>query len=329
MPALKKPVRIAVTGAAGQIGYQLVFRIAAGDLFGSGQPLILQLLELPVAQGALAGVVMELHDCAFPLVQGIVATDRAEVAFKDADYAILVGAKPRGAGMERKDLLLENAKIFSAQGKALNSAAKKSVKVLVVGNPANTNALITAANAPRIPVKNITSMMRLDQNRAMSQLAAKTNTHVNEVKRLVIWGNHSSTQYPDIHQATVKSRPALKFVDMNWVQNEFIPTVQQRGAAVIKARGASSAASAAAAAIDHMRDWALGSKNQWVSMGVPSDGSYGISKGIIYGFPVVCAKGQWKIVKGLKPNDFSRARMHATEKELLEEREGVKDLLSG
>lgn len=329
MPALKKPVRIAVTGAAGQIGYQLVFRIAAGDLFGSGQPLILQLLELPVAQGALAGVVMELHDCAFPLVQGIVATDRAEVAFKDADYAILVGAKPRGAGMERKDLLLENAKIFSAQGKALNSAAKKSVKVLVVGNPANTNALITAANAPRIPVKNITSMMRLDQNRAMSQLAAKTNTHVNEVKRLVIWGNHSSTQYPDIHQATVKSRPALKLVDMNWVQNEFIPTVQQRGAAVIKARGASSAASAAAAAIDHMRDWALGSKNQWVSMGVPSDGSYGISKGIIYGFPVVCAKGQWKIVKGLKPNDFSRARMHATEKELLEEREGVKDLLSG
>ncbi|HKT31407.1 MAG TPA: malate dehydrogenase [Gammaproteobacteria bacterium] len=326
---MKKPVRIAVTGAAGQIGYQLVFRIAAGDLFGSGQPLILRLLELPVAQGALAGVVMELHDCAFPLVQGIVATDRAEVAFKDADYAILVGAKPRGAGMERKDLLLENAKIFSAQGKALNSAAKKSVKVLVVGNPANTNALITAANAPRIPAKNITSMMRLDQNRAMSQLAVKTNAHVNEVKRLVIWGNHSSTQYPDIHQATVKGKSALKLVDMNWVQNEFIPTVQQRGAAVIKARGASSAASAAAAAIDHMRDWVLGSKNQWVSMGVPSDGSYGISKGIIYGFPVVCAKGQWKIVKGLKPNDFSRARMQATEKELLEEREGVKDLLSG
>ncbi|MDE2070921.1 MAG: malate dehydrogenase [Gammaproteobacteria bacterium] len=326
---MKKPVRVAVTGAAGQIGYQLVFRIAAGDLFGPGQPLILQLLELPVAQGALSGVVMELNDCAFPLVAGIVATDKAEVAFKDADYAILVGAKPRGAGMERKDLLLENAKIFSAQGKALNSAAKKSVRVLVVGNPANTNALITAANAPRIPARNITSMMRLDQNRAMSQLAAKTGAHVNDVKRLVIWGNHSSTQYPDIHQATVKGKPALKLVDENWVQNDFIPTVQQRGAAVIKARGASSAASAAAAAIDHMRDWVLGSKNQWVSMGVSSDGNYGISKDIIFGFPVVCTKGQWKIVKGLKPNEFSRARMQATEKELLEEREGVKDLLNG
>lgn len=329
MPAVKKPVRVAVTGAAGQIGYQLVFRIAAGGLFGPGQPLILQLLELPVAQGALSGVVMELNDCAFPLVAGIVATDKAEVAFKDADYAILVGAKPRGAGMERKDLLLENAKIFSAQGQALNSAAKKSVRVLVVGNPANTNALITAANAPRIPARNITSMMRLDQNRAMSQLAAKTSAHVNDVKRLVIWGNHSSTQYPDIHQTTVKGKPAVKLVDANWVQNDFIPTVQQRGAAVIKARGASSAASAAAAAIDHMRDWVLGSKNQWVSMGVPSDGSYGIRKGIIYGFPVVCAKGQWKIVKGLKPSEFSRARMQATEKELLEEREGVKDLLNG
>ncbi|HKS93122.1 MAG TPA: malate dehydrogenase [Gammaproteobacteria bacterium] len=326
---MKKPVRVAVTGAAGQIGYQLVFRIAAGGLFGPGQPLILQLLELPVAQGALSGVVMELNDCAFPLVAGIVATDKAEVAFKDADYAILVGAKPRGAGMERKDLLLENAKIFSAQGQALNSAAKKSVRVLVVGNPANTNALITAANAPRIPARNITSMMRLDQNRAMSQLAAKTGAHVNDVKRLVIWGNHSSTQYPDIHQTTVKGKPAVKLVDANWVQNDFIPTVQQRGAAVIKARGASSAASAAAAAIDHMRDWVLGSKNQWVSMGVPSDGSYGIRKGIIYGFPVVCAKGQWKIVKGLKPSEFSRARMQATEKELLEEREGVKDLLNG
>lgn len=329
MPAVKKPVHVAVTGAAGQIGYQLVFRIAAGGLFGPGQPLILQLLELPVAQGALAGVVMELNDCAFPLVAGIVATDKAEVAFKDADYAILVGAKPRGAGMERKDLLLENARIFSAQGKALNSAAKKSVRVLVVGNPANTNALITAANAPRIPARNITSMMRLDQNRAMSQLAAKTGAHVNDVKRLVIWGNHSSTQYPDIHQATVKGKPAVRLVDANWIQNDFIPTVQQRGAAVIKARGASSAASAAAAAIDHMRDWVLGSKNQWVSMGVPSDGSYGIRKGIIYGFPVVCAKGQWKIVKGLKPNEFSRARMQATEKELLEECEGVKDLLNG
>lgn len=329
MPAMKKPVRIAVTGTAGQIGYQLTFRIAAGDLFGPGQPLILQLLELPMAQGALNGVVMELNDCAFPLVRGIVATDNAEVAFKDADYAILVGAKPRGAGMERKDLLLENAKIFSAQGRALNTVAKKSVKVLVVGNPANTNALITAANAPRIPAKNITSMMRLDQNRAMSQLATRTGAHVNDVKRLTIWGNHSSTQYPDIHQATVKGKPAMKLVDENWVKNEFIPTVQQRGAAVIKARGASSAASAASAAIDHLRDWVLGTKGQWVSMGVPSDGSYGIRKGVIYGFPVVCAKGQWKIVKGLKPNEFSRERMLATEKELLEEREGVKNLLGG
>lgn len=329
MPTMKKPVRIAITGAAGQIGYQLVFRIAAGDLFGAQQPVILQLLELPVAQGALSGVVMELNDCAFPLVQGIVATDNAEVAFQDADFAILVGAKPRGAGMERKDLLLENAKIFSAQGKALNAVAKKSVKVLVVGNPANTNALITAANAPRLPAKNITSMMRLDQNRALSQLAAKTGAHVNDVKRLVIWGNHSSTQYPDIHQATVKGKPALKLVDADWLTKEFIPAVQQRGAAVIKARGASSAASAAAAAIDHLRDWVLGSKGQWVSMGVPSDGSYGIGKGIIYGFPVVCAKGRWNIVKGLKPNDFSRERMLATERELREEREGVKDLLNG
>lgn len=329
MPVAKKPVRIAVTGAAGQIGYQLIFRIAAGDMLGPNQPVILQLLELPVAQGALGGVVMELNDCAFPLVRGIGATDNAEVAFKDADYAILVGARPRGAGMERKDLLLENAKIFSAQGKALNKVAKKNIKVLVVGNPANTNALITAANAPRLNKKNITSMMRLDQNRALSQLAAKTGAHVNDVKHLVIWGNHSSTQYPDIHQATVKGKSAVKLVDEHWVKNEFIPTVQQRGAAVIKARGASSAASAAAAAIDHMHDWVLGSKGQWVSMGVPSDGSYGIKKGIVYGFPVVCAKGEYKIVKNLKPGPFSRERMQATTKELLEEREGVKDLLGG
>ncbi|MGH8415271.1 MAG: malate dehydrogenase, partial [Gammaproteobacteria bacterium] len=302
---MKKPVRIAITGAAGQIGYQLTFRIAAGDMLGPGRPVILQLLEVAAAQGALGGVVMELNDCAFPLVQGIVASDNAEVAFKDADYAILVGAKPRGAGMERKDLLLENAKIFSVQGKALNKVAKKNIKVLVVGNPANTNALITAANAPRLNKKNITSMMRLDQNRAMSQLAAKTGVHVNDVKRLAIWGNHSSTQYPDIHQATVKGKPAVKLVDENWVKSAFIPTVQQRGAAVIKARGASSAASAASAAIDHMRDWVLGSKGQWVSMGVPSDGSYGIKKGIVYGVPVVCAKGEYKIVKNLKPGPFS------------------------
>ena len=327
MAATKKPVRIAVTGAAGQIGYQLIFRIAAGDMLGPNQPVILQLLEVTPALGALNGVVMELNDCAFPLVKGIVATDNAETAFKDADFAILVGAKPRGPGMERKDLLLENAKIFSAQGKALNKAAKKNVKVLVVGNPANTNALITAANAPRLNKKNITAMMRLDHNRAMSQLAARTGAHVNDVKRLAIWGNHSSTQYPDIHQATVKGKPAMKLVSNDWITNEFIPTVQQRGAAIIKARGASSAASAASAAIDHMRDWALGSKNQWVSMGVPSDGSYGIKKGIIYGFPVVCSKGQYKIVKNLKPDAFSLERMKATEAELREERDGVKDLL--
>ena len=327
--ATKKPARIAITGAAGQIGYQLIFRIAAGDLFGVQQPVILQLLEVTPALGALNGVVMELNDCAFPTVAGIVATDNPEVAFKDADYAILVGAKPRGPGMERKDLLLENARIFSAQGKAINKVARKNIKVLVVGNPANTNALITAANAPRISKQNITSMMRLDHNRAASQLAAKTGAAVNDVKRLVIWGNHSATQYPDIHQATIKGKPAVKLVDENWVKNEFIPTLQQRGAAIIKARGASSAASAASAAIDHMRDWVTGSKNQWVSMGVPSDGSYGIQKGIIYGFPVVCAKGQYKIVKGLKPGPFSRQRMQATEAELLEERAGVKDLLGG
>ncbi|MHB8405947.1 MAG: malate dehydrogenase [Gammaproteobacteria bacterium] len=323
----KKPARITITGAAGQIGYQLIFRIAAGDLFGVQQPVILQLLEVTPALGALNGVVMELNDCAFPTVAGIVATDNPDVAFKDADYAILVGAKPRGPGMERKDLLLENARIFSAQGKAINRVARKNIKVLVVGNPANTNALITAANAPRISKQNITSMMRLDHNRAASQLAAKTGAPVNDVKRLVIWGNHSATQYPDIHQATIKGKPAVKLVDENWVKNEFIPTVQQRGAAIIKARGASSAASAASAAIDHLRDWIMGSKNQWVSMGVPSDGSYGIQKGIIYGFPVVCAKGQYKIVKGLKPGPFSRQRMQASEAELLEERAGVKDLL--
>ncbi len=327
--ATKKPVRIAITGAAGQIGYQLSFRIAAGDLFGPQQPVMLQLLEVTPALGALEGVVMELNDCAFPQVAGIVAGDNPEVAFQDAEFAILVGAKPRGPGMERKDLLLENAKIFSAQGRAINKVAKKNIKVLVVGNPANTNALITAANAPRINKKNITSMMRLDQNRAMSQLAAKTGAHVNDVKRLAIWGNHSSTQYPDLHQATVKGKPAMKLVDENWMQNEFIPTVQQRGAAVIKARGASSAASAAAAALDHMRDWVLGSKGRWVSMGVPSDGSYGIRKGLIYGFPVVCAKGQYKIVKGLKLDPFSQERMRATEHELLQERDGVKDLLTG
>jgi len=326
--AMKKPVRIAVTGAAGQIGYQLIFRIAAGDMLGPSQPVILQLLEVTPALPALNGVVMELNDCAFPLLAGISATDSAEAAFEEADYALLVGARPRGPGMERKDLLLENAKIFSAQGKALNASAKKNVKVLVVGNPANTNALIAASNAPRIPRKNFSAMMRLDHNRALSQLAAKTGSHVNDIKRMTIWGNHSSTQYPDIGSATVKGKPAAKRVDENWVRNEFIPTVQQRGAAIIKARGASSAASAASAAIDHMRDWALGTpKGSWVSMAVAADGSYGVKPGIMYGYPVTCSKGQWKIVKGLKLDDFSKQRMQATEAELREEREGVKDLL--
>jgi malate dehydrogenase len=328
--AMKKPVRIAVTGAAGQIGYQLIFRIAAGDMLGPKQPVILQLLEVTPALPSLNGVVMELNDCAFPLLAGIVATDDAEVAFKDADFALLVGARPRGPGMERKDLLLENAKIFSAQGKALNKTAKKNIKVLVVGNPANTNALIAASNAPRIPKKNFTAMMRLDHNRALSQLAAKTGSHVTDIKRMTIWGNHSSTQYPDINACTVKGKAAVKLVDENWFKNDFIPTVQQRGAAVIKARGLSSAASAASAAIDHMRDWALGTpKGSWVSMGVASDGSYGIKPGIVYGYPVTCSKGQWKIVKGLKVGAFSQERMRATEAELREEREGVKDLLQG
>ena len=326
--ANKKPVRVAVTGAAGQIGYQLIFRIAAGDMLGPKQPVILQLLEVTPALPGLNGVVMELNDGAYPLLAGVVATDNAAVAFKDADYALLVGARPRGPGMERKDLLLENAKIFSAQGKALNAAAKKSVKVLVVGNPANTNALIASSNAPRIPKKNFSAMMRLDHNRAMSQLAAKTGKHVTDIQRMTIWGNHSSTQYPDIRAATVKGKSAAKLVDQAWIANDFIPTVQQRGAAIIKARGASSAASAASAAIDHMRDWALGTpKGDWVSMAVAADGSYGVKKGIIYGYPVTCKKGEWKIVKNLKIDDFSQQRMTATEAELREEREGVKDLL--
>ena len=328
--ATKKPVRIAVTGAAGQIGYQLIFRIAAGDMLGPKQPVILQLLEVTPALPMLNGVAMELADCAFPLLAGIVATDSAEAAFKDADYALLVGAKPRGPGMERKDLLLENAKIFSAQGQALNKTAKKNIKVLVVGNPANTNALIASSNAPRIPKKNFSAMMRLDHNRALSQLAAKTGSHVTDIKRMTIWGNHSSTQYPDINAATVKGKPAMKLVDEAWITGDFIPTVQQRGAAIIKARGASSAASAASAAIDHMRDWALGTpKGSWVSMAVAADGSYGIKPGIMYGYPVTCSKGQWKIVKGLKTGAFSQDRMRATEAELREEREGVKDLLPG
>jgi malate dehydrogenase len=326
--AMKKPVRIAVTGAAGQIGYQLIFRIAAGDMLGPSQPVILQLLEVTPALPALNGVVMELNDCAFPLVVGITATDNAETAFKDADFALLVGARPRGPGMERKDLLLENAKIFSAQGKALNAAAKKNVKVLVVGNPANTNALIAASNAPRIPRKNFSAMMRLDHNRALSQLAAKTGSHVTDIKRMTIWGNHSSTQYPDIGSATVKGKPAAKRVDANWVRNEFIPTVQQRGAAIIKARGLSSAASAANAVVDTVRNLVTPTKQgDWFSVAVCSPGDYGIEKGIMFSYPIRSDGKNWSIVQDVPLNEFSRAKIAATENELKEEKSLVADLI--
>jgi malate dehydrogenase len=325
---MKPPVRVAVTGAAGQIGYALLFRIAAGDMLGKDQPVILHLLEITPALPALNGVVMELDDCAFPLLAGVVATDDANVAFKDVDYALLVGARPRGAGMERKDLLSANGAIFGPQGKALNAHAKRDVKVLVVGNPANTNALIAQANAPDLDPKCFTAMVRLDHNRSKGQLAAKTGAHNSDVAKVIIWGNHSSTQYPDIHHATVKGKPALSLVDQAWYEKEFIPTVQQRGAAIIKARGASSAASAANAAIDHMRSWALGTADgDWVSMGIPSDGSYGIAPGVIYGYPVTCKNGKYEIVQGLEIGEFSRARMDATAKELHEERASVEHLL--
>jgi malate dehydrogenase len=325
---MTQPARIAITGAAGQIGYQLAFRIASGQMLGPDTPVILQLLEIPPALGALKGVEMELLDCAFPTLAGVVATDQPDVAFGDADYALLVGARPRGPGMERKDLLLENAKIFSAQGKSLNGNAARKVKVLVVGNPANTNALIALSNAPDLDHARFTAMTRLDHNRAISQLAAKTGASVNDIRRMTIWGNHSATQYPDIAHCTVRGKPAPSLVDEAWVRDDFIPTVQQRGAAIIKARGLSSAASAASAAIDHMRDWALGSApGDWVSMAVPSDGSYGIAEGIVYSFPVHCANGRYEIVQGLEISEFSRARMQATEKELLEERNDVRDLI--
>ncbi|GIK35499.1 MAG: malate dehydrogenase [Gammaproteobacteria bacterium] len=325
---MTQAARVTITGAAGQIGYQLAFRIASGQLLGTSQPVILQLLEITPALNALRGVVMELEDCAFPALQGVVATDKAEEAFRDADYALLVGAKPRGPGMERADLLKENARIFSAQGKAMNDHASRNLRVLVVGNPANTNALIAQRNAPDLNPANFTAMTRLDHNRALAQLAAKTGTHVNQIKRMTIWGNHSSTQYPDISQALVNDRAARDLVPQEWVANDFIPTVQQRGAAIIKARGLSSAASAASAAIDHIRDWALGTPgDDWVSMAVPSDGSYGIKEGIIYSYPCRCAKGKYEIVQGLPVSDFSRARMDATEKELREERTAIADLL--
>jgi malate dehydrogenase len=325
---MNPPVRVAITGAAGQIGYQLCFRIAAGDMLGPDQPVILQLLEITPALGTLQGVVMELQDAAFPLLMDIVATDDAETAFREADYALLVGARPRGPGMERKDLLAANGKIFGPQGAAMNKVASRDIKVLVVGNPANTNALIARSAAPDLDPRNFTAMTRLDHNRALAQLAGKLGAHHSKLSKMVIWGNHSSTQYPDIRFAEAVGKPVAGGVDSAWYRETFIPTVQQRGAAIIKARGASSAASAASAAIDHVRSWALGTTpGDWVSMAVPSDGSYGIEPGIIYSFPCVCENGDYRIVQDLEVDDFSRGRMDATDTELREERAAVEDLL--
>ena len=322
------PVRVTITGAAGQIGYALVFRVASGAMLGPDQPVILQLLEIPPAMDALRGVVMEIDDCAFPLLRGITATDDPNVAFEGTDVALLVGSRPRGPGMERSDLLEANAAIFSVQGKALNDHASRDAKVLVVGNPANTNCLIAQRNAPALNPRNFTAMTRLDHNRALAQLAAKTGAGVADISGLAIWGNHSPTMYPDLHHATVGGSPALDLVDMTWVENDFMPTVQKRGAAIIDARGASSAASAANAAIDHIRDWTAGSAGV-VSMGVPSDGSYDIAEGLIFSYPVVCEDGDWRIVQGLEVGPFSRSKLDITEAELKEERDGVAHLLPG
>ncbi|HRN17849.1 MAG: malate dehydrogenase [Trueperaceae bacterium] len=324
---MKQPVRVAVTGAAGQIGYALLFRIASGAMLGPDQPVILQLLEITPALKALSGVVMELDDCAFPLLHGVVATDEPSVAFKDADYALLVGSRPRGPGMERKDLLQANGAIFTVQGKALNDHASRSVKVLVVGNPANTNCLIALRNAPDLAPEQFSSMARLDHNRALSQLAAKAGAKVADVHKMIIWGNHSSTQVPDLSHATVAGRPATEIVDDAWVSDYFIPTVQKRGAAIIDARGASSAASAANAAIGHMHDWALGTAaGDWVSMGVPS-GAYGVAEGLVYSYPVIVEDGKVSVVEGLELGTSVQELMRATEAELMEERSAVADLL--
>lgn len=323
---MKAPVRVAVTGAAGQISYSLIFRIASGSMLGPDQPVILQLLEIPPAMGALQGVLMELNDCAFPLVAGVIATDDPNVAFKDVDFALLVGSRPRGPGMERSDLLNANGAIFTVQGKALSDNANPNCRVLVVGNPANTNALICLKNAPKLNPRNVTAMMRLDHNRAMSQIAEKTGSHSTKVEKIVVWGNHSSTQYPDISYATVDGKPVKSLVDDEWNTTYFIPTVQQRGAAIIKARGASSAASAASAAVDHMRNWALGSDGKWVSMGVNSKGNpYGVDEDLIFAFPIICEGGNWKIVEGLAISDFSREMIKKTEAELQSERAAVAD----
>lgn len=324
---MKSPVRVAITGAAGQISYSLLFRIASGEMLGKDQPVILQLLEITPALDALAGTAMEVEDCAFPLVNEIIQTDNPDVAFKDADYCLLVGARPRGPGMERKDLLEANAAIFSVQGKAINDNANKDVKVLVVGNPANTNALIAYRNAPDLEPGQFTAMTRLDHNRAIAQLSAKTGSHSTEVNGLIIWGNHSATQYPDISHATVAGEAASSLVNDAWIKEDFIPTVQQRGAAIIKARGLSSAASAANAAIEHMRDWALGSDGNIVSMGIYSDGSYGVAEGLIYSFPVICSGGKYVIVQDLEISPFSQKLMDQTEAELSEERDAVANLL--
>ena len=322
------PLKVAVTGAAGQIGYSLLFRLASGSLLGPDRPIELRLLEIEPALKALEGVVMELDDCAFPLLAGVEIGADPNVIFNGANLALLVGARPRTKGMERGDLLEANGAIFTAQGKALNEVAADDIRVLVTGNPANTNALIAQRNAPDLDPRCFTAMTRLDHNRALAQLANKTGSHTTDIKRMTIWGNHSATQYPDLFHATVKGKPAKDLVDQAWLENDFIPTVQQRGAAIIKARGLSSAASAASAAIDHMRSWALGTEEgDWVSMGIYSDGSYGVEKGLIYSFPCVCKDGKYEIVQGLEINDFSRQRMRITEKELMEERDAVKHLL--
>lgn len=326
---MKKPVRVAVTGAAGQIGYSLLFRIASGEMLGKDQPVILQLLEITPALNALNGVVMELEDCAFPLLADIVQSDNPKIAFKDVDIALLVGARPRSKGMERKDLIEANGAIFTVQGQALNEVANRNVKVLVVGNPANTNAYIAMKSAPDLPQRNFTAMLRLDHNRALSQLASKTGMSVDSIKKLVVWGNHSPTMYPDYRFASIDGKPAPEAVnDQDWYKNTFISTVGKRGAAIIEARGLSSAASAASAAIDHVKDWVLGSSGEWTTMGVPSDGSYGIPEGVIYGFPTICADGDYQIVTNLEIDKFSRSKMDNTLQELEEERSAVSHLLS-
>lgn len=325
---MKAPVRVAITGAAGQIGYALLFRIASGEMLGKDQPVILQLLDLPQAQAAVKGVMMELEDCAFPLLAGMIASDDPNVAFKDADYAILVGARPRSKGMERKDLLEANGAIFTVQGKALNDHASRNVKVLVVGNPANTNAYIAMKSAPDLPAKNFTAMLRLDHNRALSQLAAKTGKDVAAIENMAVWGNHSPTMYADYRFATIRGESVKQMInDDVWNSDVFLPTVGKRGAAIIEARGLSSAASAANAAIDHIHDWALGTNGKWVTMGIPSDGSYGIPEGVMFGYPVTCANGEYTIVQGLEIDEFSRGRINVTLNELEEERAGVAHLL--